>query len=248
MKRRNGFTLIELLVVVAIIAVLIALLLPALAKARDVAKAAVCGHNLQQLGVAELMYSNEYNGWIPSYMYDPFRVYKNSYTCEWIWSAFLINLKYIPMLTGNVTVLNDWSGTATNSIFQCPSDTPNTFTGNTFNRYYTYGMRKEDRGNNIIGQASIPAKFSEHPYWFCFYRPEAMENPENVLFLGDTANRANDAAIQQWYYWDTTYSVEVSGGICIRHSKRANSWFADGHVEACGEKKLAICGLSFWQE
>jgi prepilin-type N-terminal cleavage/methylation domain-containing protein len=59
MKKRTGFTLIELLVVVAIIAVLIALLLPSLAKARFQAKLLVCSSQLKQLGTASNMYAQE---------------------------------------------------------------------------------------------------------------------------------------------------------------------------------------------
>lgn len=56
--RRAGFTLIELLVVISIIALLIALLLPALARAIDSAKAAQCRSNLHQLGVAQYAYAS----------------------------------------------------------------------------------------------------------------------------------------------------------------------------------------------
>jgi prepilin-type N-terminal cleavage/methylation domain-containing protein/prepilin-type processing-associated H-X9-DG protein len=59
-KKRFGFTLIELLVVVAIIAVLVALLLPALSKARDSARTVVCSNNLRELGKGFWMYAQEY--------------------------------------------------------------------------------------------------------------------------------------------------------------------------------------------
>jgi len=61
MKSRKGFTLIELLVVVAIIAVLIALLLPALGHAREQARKAVCSSNLHQILVAVNSYATTYN-------------------------------------------------------------------------------------------------------------------------------------------------------------------------------------------
>ena len=79
---RNAFTLIELLVVIAIISLLVSILLPSLQKAKDLARAVVCLHNLKGIGLAVNLYSTEYEGYFPPSMYE---WYDRWYTCPDQW-------------------------------------------------------------------------------------------------------------------------------------------------------------------
>lgn len=65
---RRGFTLIELLVVISIIALLVAILLPALRQAHIVANRAVCGSNLRGIAVANNVYAEDYDGYFPRHL------------------------------------------------------------------------------------------------------------------------------------------------------------------------------------
>jgi prepilin-type N-terminal cleavage/methylation domain-containing protein/prepilin-type processing-associated H-X9-DG protein len=98
--RKKGFTLLELLVAIAIIAILAALLLPAIQKAKERGRRAVCLSNLRQLGNALCIYANENDCWLPAH---PGAV------GPWLWD--------LPITTRNALI---YAG-AQRHIFYCPS-------------------------------------------------------------------------------------------------------------------------------
>jgi prepilin-type N-terminal cleavage/methylation domain-containing protein/prepilin-type processing-associated H-X9-DG protein len=226
MKRKHGFTLIELLVVVAIIAVLVAILLPALGKARENAKKAVCLNNLRQLGMAELMYANDYNGLIvcagePRMWYDflifgdprsgksPYRYLKDTHVLACPSSApFKFNFNNGPIFNNR----NYWQNYAL--------------------RFYTYGMHY---GNDA------DVAFRESNWEFLKF--EKLENPTSYPVITDTFN---SLWVTQAYLFHARFNIWGIDGVYRAHNGLADVLMADGHVESCGPSRLIASGITHW--
>ncbi|MFW6039421.1 MAG: type II secretion system protein [bacterium] len=96
--RRAGFTLIELLVVITIIALLISILLPALTAARETAKSIVCASQLRQVGIAQHLYADDYNGLdLPAFYYEAI---SSNPAVRQMWAIPLLRHEYYLPYTG----------------------------------------------------------------------------------------------------------------------------------------------------
>lgn len=122
-RHRNAFTLIELLVVIAIIAILAAMLLPALKGARDAARNIQCRNNLRQLQLLNNYYLDAYGYWCPASINQDFTPWTS--TAYWyVYLGQFLNMVPQTYPTCGIPRSGGEKTTNTNNIFLCSSAPP----------------------------------------------------------------------------------------------------------------------------
>lgn len=224
----NAFTLIELLVVVSIIGLLVSIVLPALEHARDAAKAAVCAHNLRQLGLGFSMYRDDYGQIYPSARW------KTGAKTRWgiALTAYVSGSAKDPAVQSTPGTDNPF----TNDVFKCPAIASSAYQLSgpedraSFLRTGSYGYNWATFGPFFPD----PSQIRNFPV-----RSSQIRAPSSTILLGDAFGDSTMSDGIHAYTLDGPTLLNGrwgtnSGGQCPadpRHEGRFNAAFADSHVE-----------------
>ena len=226
---KQGFTLIELLVVIAIIAILAAMLMPALQQARERAKTSTCANNLKTLGNIMTFYTDDNKGYLP-YPVGGGRNHASGYR---YWTDFLVIKKYIPSSHGT----SYCTVKATQPSFKtlgCPSST-----GQAAANIALGGWRDSAM---YIAQEGACSDYSVN------YFAGVSVNPLRVngVYQGEPSGDTNSINISKSYQPSTRILMTDGGAAVVsygpddcpsttypvmnRHAMRANLLFVAGNV------------------
>jgi len=230
---RSAFTLIELLVVIAIIAILAALLLPALAKAKQKAYGISCLNNLRQLGVFMQLYTDANNDVFPGHRDYPWFTPAAGHDNWWG--------EYIFPNNGASTNLTD----ADMSLFRCPAikgtqimaDANKTRWTWAFNRdrvgygYNSYFLGAYPQPTTIDNVSVGGFNYAPNP-WF---KRTSLKRPADTLMFCDTDPKPSTLGDSYSAWWpktaQNTSGTDLEGVCTLRHSPMGMVVFTDAHSE-----------------
>jgi prepilin-type N-terminal cleavage/methylation domain-containing protein/prepilin-type processing-associated H-X9-DG protein len=230
---KHAFTLIELLVVIAIIALLAAMLLPALATAKGKAHAAQCINNLKELGLGMMLYLADNNDFFPAPAGQPVGFHNE----DWIyWRQPGIitasGLMSLPLQQSPIAVA---SGTAAGTnLFRCPRDLSDqlrtasaTASDGTYNYSYTF---------NSVNAASGLATTISVAGVATYFKSSSVVRPVDKIMLAEEpdCDAERPPGNTRTELEDGRWLPKASNGkvIALRHNKnKGNVNFADGHAQ-----------------